>query len=531
MSLPLRAGRSWSLRLAAGGSGPPAGHGSRTLSAALALALLSASAWAGPIGTVQQVAGAGCRFPDAAFDPAGRRYLVVWVDYGAKAVFGRLLTDEGVPSGAAFRISTGTVSLYPSVTFNPTRGEFFVVWEDEERANPVYGQRVRASDGAPVGANLPLAATATGSHAAVAWSETSARYLVVFQDPVGLDIHGRILDGDGVPVGGDVSVCQDAAYSGYPTVAWDSANDRFLAVWDHDVNNVGDAWAQRLDPTGARVGGPIAVTSTGKANRPNAAFDPSSARFLVAYNDVSRAGNSYDQSGTFVRADGAVDGAAVPLAATTLFEGDTLLGGDLAYAPKTRRFFSSFTTSVGMGGQEVDAAGARVGAQADLARGDFGALTNAADTERDRFLTAWEDLASSNGIYARVYEVVCAPSCAGQACGADDGCGGKCPGCDGGAGPDAAPGPGPDASAATDAASPADAVPPSPGEDARPAPGADGGFGDARSTPADVAGSCGCAASGSSGPLAGLLAALGGLLRPFRRRRGRVEPTRQGCFD
>jgi hypothetical protein len=436
----------------------------------LAVATAPCSARAGPLGPTQEISGPSCRFPDAAFDPATGRYLVVWVDYTVKGVFGRLLDKDGALASAPFAISDGTMSLFPQVASNGA-GEFLVAWDDEGRANPIYGQRVRASDGAPIGGNFAIAATGAGIHPAVAFSRTSSRWLVVFQEPVAIDIHARLLAADGTPVGGDVAICQDSAYSGYPAVSWGEGADRFLVTWDYDVNNVGDVHGQLVGGDGALFAGPMAITANGASSRSNSAYDAAAGHFLVAYNDCSRPGNSFDQSGSFVRSDGTVEGASFPIAATTAFEGDTILGGDVAFASGARRHLSSFTHSTGMHVQELDSTGARVGDQVELAPGDFGAITNAAD-EGGRFLTVWEDLANPNRVFARLYEATAVA------------------GADAGGPPDTGAAAGADAASALDAG-PVEALDASRG-DADAARNADSG-----SRPS-ATGSCGCAAPGEA---------------------------------
>jgi hypothetical protein len=119
-------------------------------------------------------------------------------------------------------------------------------------------------------------------------------------------------------------------------------------------------------------------------------------RWLVQFNNGGNAGFSYDQYGQLINADGTLNGSAIPLAHTTSFEGDTQFGGDVAFAPIARRFFSSFGTDTGMGGQESLSDGTPVGAQVVLGSGYYTSLNNAGDPQRNRFLTAWEGLVGNS---------------------------------------------------------------------------------------------------------------------------------------
>src|SRR6185503_19472558 len=99
--------------------------------------------------------------------------------------------------------------------------------------------------------------------------------------------------------------------------------------------------------TGALLGSTIFVTTGGAKDRSCVAYDSVNNRWLVQFNNGGNAGFSYDQYGQLINADGTLNGSAIPLAHTTSFEGDTQFGGDIAFVPRARRFFSSFGTDTG----------------------------------------------------------------------------------------------------------------------------------------------------------------------------------------
>jgi len=104
---------------------------------------------------------------------------------------------------------------------------------------------------------------------------------------------------------------------------------------------------------------------------------------------------------------GRLIGGPVPIAHTASFEGDTQFGGDVAFEPVARRFFSSFGTDTGMGGQETLASVAQVGPQVVIGTGFYTSLNNAADPDAHRFLTTWE---GSVGGTFRVFGQLYAPT-------------------------------------------------------------------------------------------------------------------------
>ena len=361
---------------------------------ALALLLCSAtslSLHAALLGNNIQVSGPGGRFPDVAFNSVDGKYLVVWPDYNALRIFGRFVTTTGTVTGAPFPISdAGFGALYPAIAYNASGNEFLVTWDDAgDRGGVIFGQRVRGSDGALMGTNFFIGTRYGGIRSAVAWSPVSSTYLVVYWGPAPeIDIYGQRVSGAGALLGANFNISNDAIFSGYPAVIWGASGNQFLVTWDNEDGNI---HGRRVDPTaGTLLGSRIIVTTGGGKDRSCSAYDSVNQRWLVQFNNGANAGFSYDQYGQLVNADGTLSGGMIPLAHTPAFEGDTQFGGDVAFVPNARRFYSSFGTDTGMGGQESLATGAPVVPQVVLGAGFFTSLNNAADPQRNRFLTAWE---------------------------------------------------------------------------------------------------------------------------------------------
>ena len=355
---------------------------------------VSMQTFAALVGNNLEISGTGCRFPDVAY--GGAKYLVVWADYNVTRIFGRFVTATGTVSGAVLQISESpTGGLFPAVAFNATSDEFLVTWDDfGRRGDVIHGQRVRGSDGALLGTNFPIGTVAGGIRSAVAWSPVNNVYLVVYWGGNPIEIFGQRVSGSGVLLGGNFNISNDAIFSGYPAIAWGSSGNQFLVSWDNEDGNI---HARRIDSaTGALLGSTIIVTTGGAKDRSCVAYDSVNNRWLVQFNNGGNAGFSYDQYGQLINADGTLSGSAIPLAHTTSFEGDTQFGGDLAFAPMARRFFSSFGTDTGMGGQESFADGSPVGSQAVIGTGYYTSLNNAADPQRNRFLTTWEGLVGNS---------------------------------------------------------------------------------------------------------------------------------------
>jgi hypothetical protein len=368
---------------------------SRRVSFVFALvAFCSPQSFAALAGNNFEISGTGCRFPDVAY--GGGKYLAVWADYNVTRIFGRFVTDTGTVSGAVFQISEPPGGgLFPAVAFNAASNEFLVTWDDfGRRGDVIHGQRVRGSDGALLGTNFPIGSVAGGIRSAVAWSPVNNVYLVVYWGGNPIEIFGQRVSGSGVLLGGNFNISNDGIFSGYPAIAWGSSGNQFLVSWDNEDGNI---YGRRIDSTtGALLGSTIFVTTGGAKDRSCVAYDSVNNRWLVQFNNGGNAGFSYDQYAQLVNADGTLNGSVIPIAHKASFEGDTQFGGDVAFVPMARRFFSSFGTDTGMGGQESFVDGAPVGAQTVIGTGYYTSLNNAADPQRNRFLTTWEGLVGNS---------------------------------------------------------------------------------------------------------------------------------------
>jgi len=383
---------------------------------AFAFSLIASTVRAALLGGTVEIAGPNCRFPDVAYGSVSRQFLIVWTDYsvtnGAR-IFGQFLRGDGSFSGGMTGISdSGFGALFPAIAFNASSNEFLVTWDDAGgRGAVIYGQRVRGSDGLLVGGNFPIGSLYGGIRSAVAWSPASACYLVVYWGPGPAnsppEVYGQRVSG-GALLGAAFNISNDGVFSGYPAVAWAEAVNQFLVTWD---NEDGSIHGQRVNAAnGALLGGAIFVTSVGARDRSCIAYDSINARWLVQFNDGGNAGFSYDQYAQFINPDGSLSGGALPLAHTPGFEGDTQFGGDIAFEPGAHRFFSSFGTDTGMGGQESLESGATLGSQVVLGTGYYTSLNNAADSDTHRFLTAWEGILNGSfKVLAQLYATTLGP--------------------------------------------------------------------------------------------------------------------------
>src|SRR5205814_2150385 len=159
---------------------------------------------AGLIGGNFQISGGGCRFPDVAYSSVDGKYLVVWTDYNVTRIAGRFVSNAGAPLGSAFYISDATGGLFAAVAYNATNDEFLVTWDDQRPGFKIFGQRVRSSDGALLGANFACGTT-DGIRSAVAWGSASNAYLVVWWNSSS-EIHGQRVSNTGALLGATFNI-------------------------------------------------------------------------------------------------------------------------------------------------------------------------------------------------------------------------------------------------------------------------------------------------------------------------------------
>jgi len=209
--------------------------------------------------------------PAVSWNPAATRHVVVWQDTrhafysGDATIYGRLVTGMAGTVGGEFRIGDARKEVNPDVACRPTGGQCLVVWEDRRnfatRQIDIYGRRVNG-DGKALGSATRLCGPGAVTHdvePAVAWSQASSRYLVVWQDyresgaGGGVTIYGQKVTALGNRHGKDFRIpkMRDTVQS-QPAVAWNPWADRYLVAWTDQRSY----WSgPLLDIWGRRVAG------------------------------------------------------------------------------------------------------------------------------------------------------------------------------------------------------------------------------------------------------------------------------------
>ncbi len=262
-----------------------------------------------------------------------------------------------------FRISTvGTTGdpwtdgFDPAVAFNQTAGEYLVVWAGEPASSTsgeteIYGQRIRASDGALSGSAFRISDMGSDGdgrlHArqpAVAWNSSANEYLVVWSgdddtSPLvddEFEIFGQRLTGGGAPVGAndfrisDMGPDGDVKFAAFdPQVVYNPVANGYVVVWAGDDNS-GALVDQEVEIFGQRLTGAGAATGTNdfristmgpngdpafRGHQPALAVDTNTGNVLVVWAGSSNAGSlvsgEYEIYGIRFNSSGAVLGSGV----------------------------------------------------------------------------------------------------------------------------------------------------------------------------------------------------------------------------
>jgi RHS repeat-associated protein len=211
------------------------------------------------------------------------------------------------------------------------------------------------------------------------------------------------------PIGVEVAAATAAQALSSPVLAYNSATNQYLAVFERDTNGDGsnvDVVGQLLTAAGAPVGGliPIAV-SPAQERRPAVAYSPPANQFLVVFEQAASATNK-DIYGRMVSATGSAVGAAFPIIANPNDDQRP----EIVYDPADDRYLvvSDYTLNGGRRvilGQLLSGAGALIGSELVVANLSVNSTTpidtrnpRATWNSRDHeFLVAFETDTLGNG--------------------------------------------------------------------------------------------------------------------------------------
>jgi hypothetical protein len=282
--------------------------------------------------------------PAVAFDDAGRRYLLVWLDYRHGGMFpeiyGQRVNAEGTREGADFAIGIiGSPKVFPDLASDSVNQRFLVVWQQMTGINRIYG-RIINGDGTPFTNVFQISESAACPCLTpkAAYDPNSQRYLVVWkEDCVGPDvIQGRSILAGGTMPDPAFDIATAGIYARGPGIAFESTHQQFLVIWVSHVSN--EIFGSILGAVGNVVKSPFIIASGVSAEwMPDLAYDSKYKRHLVIWErDLDPA--SRDILGQPVTFDGIPQGSPMVIADRA----PTLSGPSVEYNSRCANFLAAY---------------------------------------------------------------------------------------------------------------------------------------------------------------------------------------------
>jgi len=250
-------------------------------------------------------------FPSAAMNSDGS-FIIVWEsrntpEQGDKSICCKLFDSNGVEFGAEFLVNTeSSVCRYADVAAD-ANGNFAVVWLQDKSSNSIMG-RLFDPNGAARTETFQVNTVRFGSitRPSIAM-DVAGNFVIAWDgDPnlAGLDdIHARLYDANGTPLGGQFLVNTTiAGAQQYPRVAMNDVGP-FVIVWDCRIDpnseSERDIYGQRFDNFGEPVGDEFQVNAFIADDQRNAAVAiGSDDRFVAVWQSYAQDSSRY---GIFAR--------------------------------------------------------------------------------------------------------------------------------------------------------------------------------------------------------------------------------------
>lgn len=268
----------------------------------------------------------GQAFPALAFDPTGDRFLVVWTDWRnaptvESDIYGRFVRTDGRPDGAAFPVAQERVSQkFPAVAFDPGGRRYLVVWIDRRhRPYETLYARFLGADGSFIGPDFRVAdSVGDQRRPSVVLDPKRGRFLVLWWERQDLAIYARFVADPLVAGTPTITIADsnDPRPAANLAVASAPAEDRFFVVWtrEGEADRHGlDVYGLLIDGAfGKAIGGSIPIaTGTGREQSAVVGYDPQTRRFLVVWLERHRDTEAVDIRihGRFVSVEGKLSDA------------------------------------------------------------------------------------------------------------------------------------------------------------------------------------------------------------------------------
>ena len=249
--------------------------------------------------------------PDLAYSPAQDEYLVVYTYDSAitdSDIWARRVKWDGSWTSSEFSLGRKTnKQRHPAVTYNSDAGEYLVVYQNTWAGGgrDVDAERVRASDGTPLGWVNIAAGAGFRSLPDVAYCAASNYYLIAYTFRSSSvtapgDVYGKVASWNLGYLSPEIHICDDPNDQGEVAVA--ASAEEYLAVWEDSPSGATtELYARRLSADGTPRGPGGGFWITGGPGRhdgaPSVAYGPGYG-YLIAWHRFISAGN-YDVYGRY----------------------------------------------------------------------------------------------------------------------------------------------------------------------------------------------------------------------------------------
>ena len=206
-----------------------------------------------------------------AYDSGNQRFLAAWSSADNLSVQGRIVYPDGSFLGPEFSLYSGAgIELLPTIAYDGINSRFLAVWEHSEGgAHSLVGQVLNA-DGTIYQPMFTISAAGLDVNGHALVNDPAGRgYFAVFADDKNRKIYGQSVTVQGTldtTVSNDNLLLSHQDYPGdyEPTIAYDSADQQFLAGWSYILKDqvYGDIHGRLLNSDGTPSGS-IFVLSNG----------------------------------------------------------------------------------------------------------------------------------------------------------------------------------------------------------------------------------------------------------------------------
>jgi hypothetical protein len=209
-------------------------------------------------------------WPSLAFNPARGEYGLVWHDERSASLvyniyMARVLGDGSLADGDTRVTNVIYFSLYPSLAW--TGSEYAVAWHDQRSADfnwtpEIYFLRMSGTGDELMAETRVTNADRDSTYPSLVY--TGSEYALAWSDSRAggdrFEIYFVRLGSDGAPLSAEVLVSDTAGASRHPSLVF--TGDGFALAWRDDVDGNNEIYFARLDMSGNRLGEVVRLTDS-----------------------------------------------------------------------------------------------------------------------------------------------------------------------------------------------------------------------------------------------------------------------------